>query len=166
MQLKYERPKKIAIGSTKAGLTLKENIKKYLTEKGYEVDDLGMKRKGRFIPYYEAARRVASAVSAGEYKKAIIICGTGAGSAIVANKFKGVYAVQASSEYEGRQAKIINNANVLTLGEWITPPQHAIKIVEAWLNSKFTEGFESDWKKFLKDAYQKIRNIESENLKK
>ena len=92
-------------------------------------------------------RSTASAISRGEYEKAIIVCGTGAGSVIVANKFKGVYAVHASSEYEASRATIINNANVLCLGEWMTPPQHGIEIVKAWLNSKFTEGFDEHFRR-------------------
>ncbi len=156
---------KIAIGSTKAGLKLKEEVKKYLENAGYSVDDFGMQEFGSFISYYEVAAKVAVAVSSGKYRKGIIICGTGAGSAIVANKFKGVYAVQASSEYEGSRATIINNANVLTLGEWITPPQHAITIIKAWLNSRFTEGFEPQWQKFLKNAYREVQKIERKNLK-
>ena len=88
---------KLAIGSTKAGLTLKKNVIEFLEKEGYMVDDLGMKEGGEFVPYYESAAAVAEAVSEGKYEKAIIICGTGAGSVIVANKFKGAYAVQASS---------------------------------------------------------------------
>ena len=91
--------------------------------------------------------------------------GTGAGSAIVANKFKNVYAIQAGSEYEGARATIINNANVLCLGEWITPPNHAAEIVKAWLNAEFTQGFEPQWQEFLKNAYNEVKNIESKNLK-
>ena len=148
---------KIAIGSTKAGLTLKAGIIKFLETLGHQVDDLGMKADGEFVPYYESAANVAGAVSGGEYEKAIIVCGTGAGSVIVANKFKGVYAVHASSEYEGSRATIINNANVLCLGEWLTPSQHGIEIVKAWLNSKFTQGFEPQWQEFLKNCFREIQ---------
>jgi len=156
---------KIAIGSTRAGLSLKKDVRNYLESAGYVVEDLGMQEGGEFIPYYQVAARIAGAVSRGEYQKAIIICGTGAGSAVVANKFRGVYAVQASSEYEARQAKVINNANVLALGEWITPAKHAVEIVKSWLSAEFTEGFEPDWQAFLKQAYGKIQQIESENFK-
>jgi len=156
---------RFAIGSTRAGLMLKKEVINYLEKAGHELDDVGMKEGGEFVSYYESAARVASVVSEGKYAKAIIICGTGAGSVIVANKFKGVYAVHASSEFEASRATIINNANVLCLGEWITPPQHAIEIVKAWLNSKFTEGFAADWQEFLKNGYKQVQRIESENLK-
>ena len=156
---------KIAIGSTRAGLTLKKEVVKCLEKLGYTVDDLGMKDGGEFVPYYESAANVARAVSNGEYEKAIIICGTGAGSVIVANKFRGVYAVHTSSEYEAGKAKIINDANILCLGEWITPPQHGIEMVKAWLNAEFGQGFEPKWQEFLRDACQKVKDIESQNLK-
>ncbi|MBD3288120.1 RpiB/LacA/LacB family sugar-phosphate isomerase [candidate division KSB1 bacterium] len=156
---------KLAIGSTRAGLILKKDIIDYLKSLGHEADDLGMKEGGDFVPYYESAARVAAQVSAGKYSKAIIICGTGAGSVIVANKFKKVYAVHASSEYEATQAAAVNNANVLCLGEWVTPPQHARRIVEAWLTTKFGTGFEPQWVDFLKDSCDKVTEIETENLK-
>lgn len=148
---------KIAIGSTRAGLTLKDKVKTFLEDGGHQVDDLGMQRDGEFVPYHKVAACIGRAVSRGEYPKAILICGTGAGSAIVANKFRGVYAVHASSEYEAKQAGVINNANVLTLGEWITPPEHGLQIVKAWLDAEFTEGFPPEWQDFLKNAYRQIQ---------
>ena len=156
---------KLAIGSTKAGLTLKKYVIEFLEKTGYTVDDLGMKEGGEFVPYYESAAAVAKAVSDGKYEKAIIICGTGAGSVIVANKFKGVYAVHASSEFEASRATIINQANVLCLGEWMTPPQHGIEMVKAWLNSKPGEGFEPQWQEFLNNGVQQVKEIEDKNLK-
>lgn len=156
---------KFAIGSTKAGITLKKEIIKCLEQLGHTYDDLGMKEGGEFIPYYEAASKVAEGVSQGKYEKAIIICGTGAGSVIVANKFKSVYAVHASTQYEASRAKIINDANVLCLGEWITPPQPAVEMVKAWLNADFGEGFEPQWQEFLKNSCQAIKDIERQNLK-
>ena len=156
---------KFAIGSTKAGLTLKKELIDFLTEQKFEVDDLGMKEGGEFVPYYESAARVAKAVSEGKYTKAIIICGTGAGSVIVANKFKGVYAVHASSEYEAGRAKIINDANVLVLAEWLTPPQHAKEMVKEWLGTEFGQGFAPEWVEFLRNGCEEVKKIESENLK-
>jgi len=156
---------KLAIGSTKAGLTLKKEVIRFLEEHDHTVDDLGMKEGGEFVPYYESSARVAKAISEGRYEKALLICGTGAGSAIVANKFKGVYAVHAGNEYEACRAVIINNANVLCLGEWITPPQHAVEIVRAWLSAAFTQGFDPDWQQFLRNACRKIQHLETENFR-
>ena len=156
---------KIAIGSTRAGLTLKEALVDHLLKKGFEVDDLGMKRDGDFVPYYQSAANVAGAVSRGEYERAVIICGTGAGSVIVANKFKGVHAVFVSSEYEARQAKAVNDANAICFGEWITPANHAVHILDTWLNTEFGAGFEKEWVGFLRDGVDKVKEIEKLNYK-
>lgn len=155
---------KLAIASTRAGLALKDELIGFLQGLGHEVDDLGMKKDGEFVPYYESAARVAAAVGCGEYQRGIAVCGTGAGSVIVANKFKNVYAVHASSEYEGRRATVINNANVLCLGEWVTPPQHAKEIVKGWLEAKFGEGFAPDWQMFLAGACEEVKKIEARNM--
>ena len=156
---------KIAIGCTKAGLTLKAALINHLEAEGHEVTDLGMKADGPFVPYYEAAANVAKAVASGESEKGVIVCGTGAGSVIVANKFKGIYAVQSSSEFEASRAAIINDANVLCLGEWITPPQHGIEMLKTWMNSEFGEGFEPEWQKFLRGGCNAVKEIENENMK-
>ncbi|MCX7680278.1 MAG: RpiB/LacA/LacB family sugar-phosphate isomerase [Spirochaetes bacterium] len=156
---------KFAIGSTRAGLALKKEVIAYLEKLGHAVDDLGMKEGGDFVPYHVAASNVAKAVSNGDYEKAIIICGTGAGSTIVANKFPGVYAVHCTNSFEGRRAAAVNNANVLVLAEWLTPPQHAVEIIDAWLCTKFGEGFDEDWKEFLKNCYQEIQAMEKENFR-
>ena len=94
-----------------------------------------------------------------------VFCGTGAGSMIIANKFKNVFAVYASCEYEASRATIINQANCLCLGEWLTPGQHGIEIVKAWLNSKPGQGFEPQWQGFLNDGVEKVKEIDKENLK-
>ncbi len=156
---------KIAIGSTKAGLTVKDELVEMLQSLGHDVDDLGMKKDGEFVPYYDAAANVAAALSEGKCDRAIIICGTGAGSTVIANKFKGVYAVYASSEFEASRAKIINDANALCLGEWLTPPQHAKEIVKAWLSAEFGQGFDPKWQDFLRGGVEAAKKIEAKNLK-
>ena len=156
---------KFAIGTTKAGLTLKKDIIAYLQEKGHEVDDLGMQADGDFVPYHVAAANVARAISEGKYERGVIICGTGAGSAIVANKFKGVYAVHCSTGFEATRAMAVNNANVLVLAEWLTPGQHAVEIAELWLNASFGEGFAPEWQEFLGNCYKEIQEMEGEQFK-
>ena len=156
---------KFAIGTTRAGLTLKKDVIAHLNKKGHEVDDLGMKIDGDFVPYHVSAANVARAVSSGLYEKAVIICGTGAGSAIVANKFPGVYAVHCTNAFEGKRASAVNNANVLVLAEWLTPGQHAAEIIDAWLDTAFGEGFEPEWKEFLKNCFNEIQTMEKDLLK-
>jgi len=156
---------KFAIGTTKAGLTLKKDVIAFLEANGHQVDDLGMQEDGEFVPYHVSAASVARAVSEGKYEKAIIICGTGAGSVIVANKFPGVYAVHCSNSFEAKKAVAVNNSNVLVLAEWLTPGKHAEEIIGDWLNTSFGEGFEPEWKDFLSNCVNEIKDMEKELFK-
>lgn len=156
---------KIVIGSDKSGFTLKETIKKELIAKGYEVEDVGTQNIEEPLPYYKVAPIAAKAVQAKKVEKAILICGTGMGMAIVANKYKGVYAAVVESVYAAKKSRAINNANILTLGGWIIAPELGIDIVEAFLNTDFTEGLEEWRQEFLKNAYKEVGKIEEENKK-
>lgn len=156
---------KFAIGTTRAGLKLKKDIVAYLEKNGHAVDDLGMKENGEFVPYHIAAAKVARAVSEGKYERGVIICGTGAGSAIVANKFKGVYAVHCTNGFEAKRAKAVNDANVLVLAEWLTPGQHGLEIADTWLNAEFGEGFEPEWQEFLRNCVNEIQEMENDLFK-
>ncbi len=155
----------IAIGCTRAGLKLKEHLKKFLAEQGHRTEDLGMQDGGEFVPYHIAAANVARAVSEGKFARGIIICGTGAGSVIVANKFKDVYAVHCSNQFEASKATAVNGANVLVFGEWITPGEHAIEILKTWMSSKLGDGFTPEWTTFLSGALSEIKAMEKENFK-
>lgn len=156
---------KLAIGSDKSGYQLKEAVKAYLIEKGHEVQDLGLTDPDGFKPYYEVAPAVAKKVQDGEVEKAILVCGTGAGMCIVANKFKGVYAVVVEGSYTARMSMIINQANVITMGGWVVAPQQAVDMVEHWLSADFTEGFPPERQKFLCGAFEEVQKIEEGNFK-
>lgn len=151
---------KIAIGTTRAGLTLKKDIVAALEKRGFEVDDLGMKEGGEFVPYHKSAAAVADAVSKGIYDKGVIICGTGAGSVITANKFKGVRAVHIFDAFTARNAKAVNDANIIVFGEWTTPGKHAVELVDIWLDTQFGQGFDDDWANFLKTCVKEIGDME------
>lgn len=156
---------KFAIGTTRAGLALKKEVIAHLESLGHSVDDLGMKEDGGFVPYHKSAAAVARAVSEEKYEKAIIICGTGAGSVIVANKFPGVDAVHCTNTFEAKKASAVNNANVLVFGEWLTPGQHAKEIIDSWLETSFGDGFEPEWQEFLQNCYNEIREMEKDLFK-
>ena len=156
---------KIVIGSTRAGLSLKKDIISYLESKGFQIDDVGMKEGGEFVPYHKSAATVAKAVSEKLYEKGIIICGTGAGSVITAAKFKGVYPVHVTNIFMAQQAKAINNCNVLVFGEWFSPAKHACLMIDAWLGTEFTAGVDDDWIVFLSNCVKEICEIEEENFK-
>ncbi len=155
----------LGIASTRAGLRLKEHLKKFLLESGHTVHDVGMQEGGDFVPYHESAANVARGVSDGRFERGIVICGTGAGSVIVANKFKNVYAVHCANQYEANKAAAVNGANVLVFGEWLTPNEHAVEILKTWMASNFGDGFAPEWVDFLRGAVSKIKDLELENFK-
>jgi ribose 5-phosphate isomerase B len=156
---------KIAVVSDLSGFPLKTAVVEYLAErKDIEVVDYGIESKDAPQPYWKQAPKVAEAVQRGEAEKGICVCGTGQGMAIVANKYKGVYAVVADGIFSGERGKIINNSNVLTMGGWITAPFLGVQIVEAWLAVSFTQKMEFK-KDFLTDAFHKVQEIEEKNFR-
>ncbi len=155
----------IVIGCTRAGLKLKDHLIKFLGDNGHRVEDVGMKADGEFVPYHKAAANVARAISEGAFQKGIVICGTGAGSVIVANKFKNVYAVHCSNQFEAQKAAAVNGSNVIVFGEWITPGEHAVEILKTWMNANFGEGFTPEWAAFLRSATDEIKTMEKDNFK-
>ncbi len=136
---------RIAIGSDKSGFAVKEAVKQYLLEAGVPFDDLGTTDLAAVHPYYQVASEVAPLVQNGAYEKAILICGTGAGMCVVANKFKGVYAVACEGVYAAKMARAINNANVLCMGGWIVGPEMAVEMVKVFLSTAWCQDLE-DWR--------------------
>lgn len=153
---------RVVIGSDKSGFYLKEGIKKYLVEKGYEVDDFGTQNFENGVPFFQVAPVVAKKIQKKEYERGILICGTGMGMAIVANKYKGVYAAVAESVYSAQKCRAINNANILTMGGWITAENMAFEMVDTFLETEFMEGLEEWRQEFLKKAGIKVNEIENE----
>jgi len=154
----------IAIASDLSGFPLKTAIAAHLKEKaGMTVLDFGIESEDKPAPYFEQAPKVAAAIQEGKAEKGILICGTGQGMAIVANKHKGIYACVVADVFSGERAKIINNANVITLGGWVTAPFLANEIVDAWLAMAFTQKMEFK-KDFLTNAFNKVQEIEEKNF--
>lgn len=154
--------KQIIIGSDKSGFLLKEAIKTHLKESGYEVVDDGTTNVDEPKPYFEVAQAVAKRVSEGEFEKAILICGTGMGMSIVANKFKGVYAAVCENTYAAEKARAINDANVLTMGGWITGEIVGCAMADTFLNTEFTQNLEEWRANNLRKARIEVKNIENE----
>ncbi len=130
---------KIAIGSDHGGFNLKETIKKHLEEKGYEVKDYGTYSTAS-CDYPVYAKAVAKSVAKGENDKGIIVCGSGIGVSIAANKVKGVRAALCHESHSAMLSRLHNNANVLCLGERITGESLALDIVDVWLKSEYEGG--------------------------
>jgi ribose 5-phosphate isomerase B len=131
--------KRIAIGSDHIGYPLKEEVKKYLDELGYTYQDFGAHSTER-TDYPLFARDVTSAISSQQADLGILICGTGVGMAIAANKIKGIRAVVCSEPYSAMLARQHNNTNVLTFGSRVIGSELAKMIVKAWLEAEFEGG--------------------------
>lgn len=154
----------IAIASDLSGFPLKKELVEHLKESGYTVLDFGIENENAPQPYFIQAPKVAKAIQEGKAEKGILVCGTGQGMAIVANKHKGIYACVVDDIFSAERSKIVNNANVITLGGWITAPFVGKQIVDAWLAMSFTQKMEFK-KDFLTNAFAQVQTIEEENLK-
>lgn len=157
-----EYDKRIVIGSDGSGFELKESVKKHLVEEGYEVTDLGTQSADHPLQYYVVAHVVAHRISSGEFQRGILICGTGMGMNIVANKYPHVYAAVCENTYAAKKSRAINNANILTMGGWITAPFAGCDIADVFLKTEFLEGLE-DWRqKNLTKAFATVQEYEKE----
>ena len=130
---------RIAIGSDHAGYQLKEIIKSRLADSGIEVDDLGTTSEAS-VDYPDYAAAVARRVASGASDRGILVCGTGIGMAIAANKVHGIRAASVESLEAARLGRAHNDANVLTLGARITPADLALGIVQTFLATPFDGG--------------------------
>ena len=130
---------KIALGADHAGYLLKEAVKEFLTEKEIEFKDYGTFKMDS-CDYPEYAFKVGQAVIGDEADLGILICGTGIGMSIAANKMKGVRAAVAQNDKSAQMGRLHNDANILCIGARILEDDVAIKIVETWLNTSFEGG--------------------------
>lgn len=131
--------KKIALAADHAGYEEKEKIKKTLDELGVAYDDMGT-NSCESVDYPDYARKVAEAVSKGEYEQGLLVCGSGTGMAIAANKFPGVRAAVAWNADIARLAREHNDANVLSLPARFTSAEESANIVKAWFEANFEGG--------------------------
>ncbi|MGE4584520.1 MAG: RpiB/LacA/LacB family sugar-phosphate isomerase [Sphaerochaeta sp.] len=154
----------IAIACDLSGFPLKKELTEHLKSQGYTVLDFGIEGEDAPQPYFIQAPKVAKAIQEGKAEKGILICGTGQGMAIVANKHKGIYACVVDDIFSAERSKIVNNANVITLGGWITAPFVGKQIVDAWLAMSFTQKMEFK-KDFLTNAFNQVVEIEKENFR-
>lgn len=130
---------KIVIGSDHGGFELKEIIRDYLLKKGLEVQDVGV-----FVPdsvdYPDYAQKVGEAVASGEGDLGVLICGTGIGMSIAANKIKGIRCALCNDVYSAKMAKGHNDANVIAMGARVIGKGVALMIMDTFLNSNFEGG--------------------------
>jgi ribose 5-phosphate isomerase B len=130
----------IIIGSDHAGFDLKEECRLYLSKNSqYKIFDQGVYDK-QSVDYPEIAKKVALAVLSGEYEKGILICGSGIGMSIAANRFKGIRAALCHDLYTARLCRQHNNANILVMGGRVIGPGIALEMADVFLNTEFEEG--------------------------
>lgn len=129
----------IAIGSDHAGFDLKEQIRSYLDANAISYKDFGV-YENKSVDYPDFGVAVAQAVASGEHKSGIIICGTGIGISISANKVDGARAALCCSDYMAEMARKHNNANILALGGRTTTIDLAVRMIDVFLNTEFEGG--------------------------
>ena len=147
---------KVAIGSDHAGFDYKEIVKKHLEEKGFQVIDKGTYSK-ESVDYPIFGEAVAQAVASGEADRGIVICGTGIGISISANKVKGIRAALCTNEYMARMARKHNDANILAFGARVLGIDVALGIVDVFFETEFEGGRHER-------RVNEIKNIEEKNF--
>ena len=152
--------KKILLGSDKGGFYLKEAIKEHLISQGYEIEDIGTQDVNTPVLYYEVGERAGKKISSGEFERGILVCGTGMGMAITANKFEGVYAAVCESTYSAEKCREINDANILTMGAWMIGPVLGCAMADVFLGKGFTQGVDEERAAYLKKAKENFILVE------
>ncbi|GAJ97304.1 MULTISPECIES: ribose 5-phosphate isomerase B [Geomicrobium] len=130
---------KVIIGSDHAGLRLKKEILPLLDEKGIEYEDVGAHEMDS-VDYPDFAKPVSEAVASGDYERGILICGTGIGMSIAANKVKGIRCALVHDLFSAEMTRLHNDSNVLAMGERVVGPGLATSIVEKWLDTPYEGG--------------------------
>lgn len=144
---------RVVIGSDHAGYTLKEEFKEILKSEGIEYLDMGTLNGEESVDYPDFAEAVANKVASGEFDRGVIVCGTGVGVAIAANKVKGIRAANCNELICARFSREHNDANILTVGSRIIGPAVAREILLTWLKTDFEGGRHAA-------RVEKIRQIE------
>lgn len=156
---------RVGIASDVSGFRLKEAVKQNLTKKGYNITDVGQTSEDEPMMYFDAASNLAKKIQTGEFDRGIVICGTGAGVSMIANKFKGVYCVACESVFTAEKISLINNANVLAMGENVVSCFMGTEMAERWLEGKWCQGFEPERKIKNEKGFAVLQQIEAESFK-
>lgn len=130
---------KIAVASDHGGFALKEKVKEHLIERGFDIEDLGTHSE-ESVDYPVYGKACGEAVASGKADLGVVVCGTGIGISIAANKVKGIRCGLCTSVEMAHLTKQHNNANILALGGRTTEPELALKIVDEWLDTEFEGG--------------------------
>lgn len=151
--------KTIVIGCDNAAVEMKDMLIKFLESKGVTVENVGCDSSEDPTYYPIVAKRVCEKIIESNYEKeGILVCGTGIGMAMTANKFKGIRAAVCHDNYSAERSKLSNNGNVLCMGERVIGHELAKKVVNEWINLSFVDGSSTP-------KVQAIVNIEGDNFK-
>ncbi|NOX52397.1 MAG: RpiB/LacA/LacB family sugar-phosphate isomerase [Gammaproteobacteria bacterium] len=152
---------KIAIGCDNAAVSLKRILNDFLaTQKDIQIVDLGVDSEDDLELYPNVAERVALEVASGNCERGIILCGTGLGMAITANKVPGVRAATCHDVYSAERARKSNNAQIITMGARVIGPEKAKTVLKAWLESEFAGGRSAPKVQRIVEIEQKYLSIE------
>ena len=156
---------KIAIASDKRAIGRKLEVKRFLEEQGHTVIEV-VPDENTAVVHTISAPKVCKLVQSGEVDRGILICGTGMGMSMVANKHKGIRAACCESTYAVESCRRINNANVLCMGAFILGPQLACDMAERFVMTPFAEGFEAERIAYIKERDADMAKIEEANFKR
>ena len=131
---------KLAIGCDEAAFALKEILKKHLEEKGVQVDDFGTYTAEETVLYPDIAVKVARSIADGKEERGILLCGTGLGMAIAANKVPGIRACTCHDSYSAERSRKSNNAQIITMGARVIGPELAKNLIDIWRQCEFSGG--------------------------
>jgi ribose 5-phosphate isomerase B len=157
--------KKIVIGSDASGFVLKEAVVAHLKELGYEVKDVGTLSEDKPVDYWQVGFNVGGAVSGKEFERGIVICGTGQGVSMAANKFPGVLCGLCESVFAVNRARTFNNINILGLGGFLQAPYLGIEMVDTFLNTEWKQGMDPETANLLENAYGAMNAHDKEVFK-
>lgn len=150
---------KIVFAADPFAIGLRKAIVEHLEKLGHEVIDFGASEENTEIQYYDSCVKACEALQRGEGERGILLCGTGMGMNVIANRFKGVRAAVVESVFAAKMCRAINDANVLCLGAMIWGDWMACEAVDVFLKTQLGDGLE-DLKEFLQQAAKKVEKIE------
>ena len=150
---------KIVFAADPFALSLRKAIVEHLKQNGHEVIDFGASEENTEIKYYDSCVKACEALQRGEGERAILLCGTGMGMNVIANRFKGVRAAVVESVFAAKMCRAINDANALCLGAMIWGDWMACEAVDVFLKTKLGDGLE-DLKEFLQQAAKTVEKID------
>lgn len=157
---------KIVMANDTGAFSLKNKVKRHLSDRGIDILDLGTSSPGETMTYVEAGIAGAKAVQDAAADRGILFCGSGAGVMLAAGKHKGIRAVVSESRYTAEQARMINDCNILCMGANVVDEDTAVEMADVFVDTDFAAGTDEIKKSRLKKFADQIKKIENRNFKR